>query len=306
MTAPLVYVIVLNWNGLEDTIACLESCRLISHDNVRLLVVDNGSSDGSEAALRERFPDVELIQTGKNLGFTGGNNVGMRHALERGADDVILLNNDTIVDPAFVTELVRAARADAAAGMLVSKIYYHDAPDVLWYAGATFNSWLGHGVHRGHGERDEGQFDRVEETPRPTGCAVMVTRELCVRVGLLSDDYFCYCEDLDWGLRARRAGFKVIYVPGSRVWHKVSRSTGGRRSAASLYYVVRNMFLCVDRNHPLPGPLRWLRYGSILTASSLALFTMRLPKLAGARCIWRGARDYFMGRRGPAPLPRRP
>jgi GT2 family glycosyltransferase len=295
--APLVYVIVLNWNGRQDTAACLESCLQLSYPRVRLLVVDNGSVDGSEEALRERFPDVPLLQTGKNLGFAGGNNVGIRYALEHGAEFVLLLNNDTVVDPRFVDALVAAA-ADPAVGMLIPKIYYFEPPDVLWYAGAYMNEWLGWGNHLGAGKRDVGQFDAISETNRPTGCALMVRRAVCETVGLLAEEYFCYCEDLDWGLRARNAGFKLLYVPTSKVWHKISRSTGGSRSGVSLYYYVRNLLLCLDRNHPLPAPLRLLRHLVIVASSALGLFTMRIPKRAGAGFIWRGARDYYGGHFG--------
>ncbi len=295
---PTVHVVVLNWNGLADTVECLESCRKIAYPQLRLLVVDNGSTDGSEAELRRRFPDVELVQTGRNLGFAGGNDVGIRHALAAGADLVLLLNNDTVVAPDFVDALVRAAAAAPAAGMLVSKIYYFDAPDRLWYAGGHTYEWLGWGRNRGTGQRDAGQFEAVVPTNRPTGCSLMVTRALCEKVGLLDEDFFCYCEDLDWGMRARNAGFEVLYVPGSKVWHKVSRSTGGSRSGASLYYYVRNVLLCLDRNHPLPLPARALRTAAVLASSALGLFTMRIDKRAGARAIWRGARDYFEGKLG--------
>ncbi len=126
----------------------------------------------------------------------------------------------------------------------------------------------------------------------------MVSREACEKIGLLAEEYFCYCEDLDWGLRARKAGFKVVYVPESKVWHKVSRSTGGSRSGVSLYYYTRNVLLCLDRNRPLPAPLRIFRHLFILATAFLALFTMRIPKRSGAACVWRGFRDYFDGKFG--------
>ncbi len=295
---PHVYIVVLNWNGFQDTVECLESCRKLTYPRVRLLVVDNGSTDGSETRLRERMPDVEILQTGKNLGFAAGNNAGIRLALERGADFVLLLNNDTVVAPDFVDALVDAAGSDPRIGMLTSKIYYFDAPDVLWYAGAYMIEWLGWGKHRGTGERDVGQFDTLEETNRPTACSLMVTRAACETIGLLASEYFCYCEDLDWGMRARSAGFKVVYVPNSRVWHKVSRSTGGSRSGVSLYYYVRNVLLCLDRNRPRPQPLKLIRHLVVLGSAFAGLFTMRIPKRIGAALVWRGVRDYFAGNFG--------
>ena len=294
---PRVFIIILNWNGYQDTIACINSLQSIAYPNFRIVLVDNGSTDGSEALLRERFPSINLIQTGRNLGFTGGNNVGMRYALDNGADYIVLLNNDTTVDKHVITELVTVAESDKTAGMLCSKIYFYDRPDILWYAGASFYPWLGWGRHRGYNVRDQGQFDSTEETERPTGCALMVSRALCEKIGLLREEYFCYCEDLDWGMRAQKAGYKIMYVPASKVWHKVSRSTNAG-SATSLYYAVRNMFMCLDANKPLPALLRFVRFGIVLSAAILSLFTHALPKPAGAAQICRGTSHYLQGRSG--------
>ena len=298
---PRVTIVILNWNGWQDTVPCVDSCLRATYPGLRLLLVDNGSTDGSEAILRERFPSVELLQTGENLGFAGGNNAGIRRALADGADLVLLLNNDTEVDPGFVTALVEAAVARPDAGMLCPKILLHDRPDVLWYAGASFHPWLGWGRHRGYGQRDRGQFDSVEETARPTGCALLVTRALCDRVGLLRDDYFCYAEDLEWCLRAREAGLGVLYVPASRVWHKVSRSTGGARSVTAVRYHTRNLLACVDDRLPLPFLVRPLRWSAILAAGALGVFTHRLPPGRGIAAVLRGAGDRLRGRRGRIP-----
>jgi len=296
--SPKVSIIVLNWNGYRDTVECVNSLGKVAYSNCEIVIVDNGSTDGSEEILRKSFPDIKIIQTGRNLGFTGGNNVGIRHALTNGADYVILLNNDTIVDRAFAGELVKAAETDKSIGLFCSKIYFYDRPDVFWYAGASFHPWLGWGRHRGFNKRDVGQYDRIEGTERPTGCALMATRELCEKIGLLREEYFCYCEDLDWGMRARDAGYKIVYVPASKVWHKVSRSTGGGSTGISLYYYTRNMLKCLDENKPLPFPLRQARYCTFLAAALLGLFTQDLPKGIGVSQIWGGASDYFQGRFG--------
>jgi len=295
---PVVYLIILNWNGCEDTIACIESCRKVSYPNLEILVVDNGSTDGSGTLIRERFPDLEMILNRNNLGFTGGNNVGIRCALDAGAHYVVLLNNDTVVDPQFVTELVTVAQSDRSIGMLCSKMYFFSRPDVLWYAGASFHPWLGWGRHRGFNERDRGQFDQVEETQRACGCALMVSQQLCREIGILRDEYFCYCEDLDWGLRARKAHYRIMYVPASRIWHKVSRSTGGTGSGLSHYYYIRNMLLCLDTNIPVAFPLRFVRYGAVLVVCVLSLFTQNVPKKTGFGHLYRGMSHYFRKRFG--------
>lgn len=295
---PKVFIVVLNWNGYQDTIECINSLNAVKYPNCRIVLVDNGSTDGSEALLRERFPDIDIIQTGQNLGFTGGNNIGIRHALKNGADYIILLNNDTIVDKEFVTALVDVAGTDRSKGMLCSKIFFYDRPDILWYAGASFYPWLGWGRHRGYNVRDQGQFDKTEETERPTGCSLMVTRELCEKIGLLREEMFCYAEDVDWGMRARNHDLKIMYVPSSRVWHKVSLSTGGQTSGLSLYYSTRNILLCLDTNKPLSFPFRFMRYITVLSAAFFSLFTQKLPIAVGLKYIYLGASHYFQGKFG--------
>ncbi|MBI5468711.1 MAG: glycosyltransferase family 2 protein [Deltaproteobacteria bacterium] len=296
--AKKVFVIVLNWNGYQDTIECVESLKGVDYPGLEIIIIENGSTDGSEEMIRKRFPELTVIQTGVNLGFAGGSNAGLRHALSSGADYMVLLNNDTTVDPSFVKELVRAAQTDERIGLLSSKVYFYGAPEVLWYAGGGFNPWLGWGRMRGYGRRDDGQFDAVEETDRAGGCSLMLTRRFCEKVGLFDEEYFCYCEDLDLGIRAKRAGFKVMYVPSSKVWHKESKSTGGSTAAVSLYYTVRNTLKCVDKNNPLPFFLRMARYASLLAISFLSLFTMKTPKIQGVKRIYQGARDYFQQRFG--------
>ncbi len=297
-TNPLVYVIILNWNGHADTVDCVRSCLQSRYPRTRLVIVDNGSTDGSEQLLRTEFPDLDVIQTGANLGFAGGNNVGIRHALANAADYVLLLNNDTIVDPDFITPLVEAATADRRAGILCSKILFYDPPNVIWFAGASFHPSIGWGRHRGQGQLDEGQFDQPGETGRPTGCAMMVTRQLCEATGLLREEMFCYAEDLDWGLRARNAGFKVLYAPTSKVWHKVTRCTGGAGSPLSMYYTIRNLLLCLDLNAPLPLPLRALRYVTATAPGVIGAIKQRGPKLARLQAIAKGVRDYWRNRYG--------
>jgi len=296
--AHKISIVVLNWNGLADTIECVESLRKLRGTDHEVIIVDNGSTDGSERALRERFPEIEIIQTGANLGFAGGSNRGIARALKSGADYIILLNNDTVVDPGFAAELAAAADRDSDAGILCSKVYFYDRPDVLWYAGADFSVALGWGRMRGYNQTDDGRYDKTEETARPCGCSMMVTRRLCETVGLFDEEYFCYVEDTDLGMRAARAGLKVLFVPSSKVWHKASVSTGGQKTALSLYYNVRNILLCLDRNYPVGLPARLLRRASVLSASLLSLFTMGVPKALGLRRIYQGLRDFHRGRFG--------
>lgn len=299
-TLPLVYMIILNWNGHADTVECVRSCLQSRYPRTRLIIVDNGSTDGSEQLLRSEFPDLNVIQTGTNLGFAGGNNVGIRHALKNAADYVLLLNNDTIVDPGFLKPLVDAATADDEVGILCSKILFHSQSNVIWFAGAKLRPVLGWDSHLGYGEVDTGQYDQMVESDRPTGCAMMVSRRVCETIGLLREEMFCYAEDVDWGLRARKAGFKVLYVPTSKVWHKVTQATGGIASPVSQYYTVRNMLLCLDTNMPLPLPCRLLRYATMIVPGMIGAIRQRGPKRARLGAVTKGAFDYFRRRFGPA------
>ncbi len=294
-----VSIVVINWNGRDDTVECVESLEKITRPECAVIVVDNGSVDDSVEALRERFPALLVLETGRNLGFAGGANFGIRRALNDGADYVIVLNNDTVVDEGFAREFVRAAEEHKDAGILCSKVYFYDRPNTIWYAGAEFITLLGWGRHRGYNLKDDGRFDKLEETGRATGCSMMLTKEFCEKAGLFDEEYFCYCEDMDLGMRAKKAGYKIFYVPASRVWHKESRATGGLGSAVSLYYTVRNTLRCLDKNSPLPVLLRQVRFISIAGAGFLSLFTMKIPKRPGVRSVCRGIMDYFRGRFGP-------
>lgn len=220
-----VWIIVVNWNQRQMTLECLTSLRALTGCHV--LLVDNGSTDGSADAVRAAFPEVEVIETGANLLYAGGNNAGMTRALSAGADYVVLLNNDTLVDPESMSRLRAAMDADPRSGIAGPKILYADAPDRIWYAGGEMSFWRGEVWHRGIREVDRGQFDRPCETGYVTGCCLMIRREALERVGLLDESYRMYGEDLDLCVRVRRAGYSIRYEPAARIWHKISVSSGG-------------------------------------------------------------------------------
>jgi GT2 family glycosyltransferase len=197
----------------------------------KLIVVDNGSTDGSQAAVRDGYPGATLIENGKNLGFGEGNNVGIRYALEHGAGWILLLNNDVVVAPDMLSALMNVAEPDPSIGILAPKIYFHDLPDTIWYAGGKVNYWTGMVSHRGLRQKDRGQFDRAEDTAYITGCAMLIRRTVPERVGLFDPIFFpAYSEDADLSTRTVRAGYRLVYVPQARLWHNVSASSGGATS----------------------------------------------------------------------------
>ena len=281
-----VVAVVLSYNGREDTLAALESLR-----GIETVVVDNGSTDGSADAVAEVFPEVELVRTGVNLGFAGGNNVGIRRALARGADWVLLVNNDATVEAGLVDALAAAAASRPDAGVLACKVLFADS-DRLWYAGAGVSLLLGRSRHGGFGKADAP--GELEDTGRATGAAMAVSRAAIEAAGLLDEELFLYAEDLEWCLRIRKAGFAIVYVPEARVRHRISAATGGAGSPTTSYYETRNMLAVVEGYRPLPRGLTGIRRA--LVVAPRVLIAVRRPGSAWAAL--RGWRDYRRGRMG--------
>jgi len=241
---PRMMVLILNWNGLADTLACLESVRrLVDYLAYEVVVVDNGSSDGSPAIIRQRFPEVMVIENEENLGYAGGNNVGLRYALAQGADYALLLNNDTEVAPDFLSRLVKAANADPIVGAAGPTILYYDSPTVIWSAGGAIDWRRGQTRMMELDEKDVGH-SRAEprEVDFVSGCALLVRREVLKQVGLLDERFFLYYEEVEWCVRARQAGFRIVHVPEARIWHRISPQAQAD-SPLVHYYMTRNRLL---------------------------------------------------------------
>ncbi|MCR4405865.1 MAG: glycosyltransferase family 2 protein [Anaerolineae bacterium] len=240
---PRVTIIILNWNGLRDILACLESLSRLDYPRYQIVVVDNGSTDGSVEAIQERFLEATLIENGENLGFTGGNNVGLRYALTQGADYALLLNNDTEVAPDFLSRLVQAAEADPTVGMAGPTIYYYARPDLIWSAGGMIDWSRGQTWMLGLNEQDSGQYGTApREVDFVTGCALLVKRAVTERIGLLDERFFAYYEEAEWCVRARKAEFKIVHVPTAKVWHKIPLDAR-EHSPLVHYYMTRNRLL---------------------------------------------------------------
>ena len=289
----MIVAVVLNWNGGGDTLAALASL-----DGIPAICVDNGSTDGSDNAVEERFPGVELIRTGANLGFAGGNNVGIRRALERSAEWVLLLNNDAVAEPGLRDALEAAALARPDAGLLACKILDEDGATVQ-YTGARFNAWLGYS-----GRVATRGPDVLRDVGRADGAALAVSAEALGRAGLLDESLFLYAEDVELSLRVRAAGFAVVLVPDARVRHKGSAASGGRASTTNLYYSARNTILVSERHRPLPPGLRALRRG-VVTGTHLAQAArhpLRREAFAAVLAGWRDARAGRTGARGDPPI----
>ncbi len=259
-----VAIVIVNWNGKENTLLCLSSLVKLKKSGVTPfpVVVDNNSQDGSVFAIRKQFPGILVVESSHNEGFVGGTNRGIREALGRKADFIWLLNNDTVVDPDALS-LVNAFE-DVQVGVVGSKIYfakgfeYHKdryganvLGKVLWYAGGLIDWSNMYASHRGVDDVDTGQYDVGEETSFVTGCSMMIRKETLERIGLLDPAYYLYLEDLDFCLRARRAGFTLWYEPRSVVWHRNASSSGGPGNPLHEYYMTRNRFYLGMRYAPI-------------------------------------------------------
>jgi GT2 family glycosyltransferase len=267
-------IIILNWNNYQMTAECIRSLLAMDAANYEVLVVDNGSTDGSMEMLSKEFPCIATLPQKSNLGFAAGCNVGVRYALARGAEYVLLLNNDTFVARDFLSEMLAVIDSDPRIGAVCPKIYFAAYPDKLWYAGANFSLWTGTVRHRGWKEIDHGQFDSCQEMTRATGCAMLVRCSALREVGLLDEQFWAYAEDLDWSLRFLERGYRLRYAPKARLWHHdgaTSVKSMGRGSEAMRQFLGTRNTVFVARKH-----LRWWHvptYLSTFVFNHIAFYT---------------------------------
>jgi GT2 family glycosyltransferase len=283
-------VILLNYNGSHDTINCIQSLQQSSLKDFEIVVVDNASSHDSVELLRARCSDITLIVNDRNLGFAGGNNIGIRHALEKGSEFVLLLNNDTTIAHDALSILVKTMEENPQTGIVGGKIYYSDRPNLIWFAGGYFNPNSAFGNHYGKAEEDHGQYNRTRECEFITGCCMLIRRAVFDRIGLLDDSYFLYYEDVDFCTRARRARYSVLYQPGAIIYHKVSQATSWD-SPVYIYFNLRNKLFYLQRNS---SPWRWLPHLPRLTYFYLRQFvrlSLKWHDFPATRAAWLGLID---------------
>jgi GT2 family glycosyltransferase len=246
----IVWIVLLNWNGLPDTLACLRSLEALRYSDFCIVVVDNGSTDDSAAVLRGTASrhQIEFIEAGRNLGYAGGNNLGIRHALDRGADFILVLNNDTTVDPALLDELLAAAERHPDAGCFGPWIFYMHDPDRLWFTRSDWSSELSAFTAPGKGSLASDLSGETTSTEYVCGAALFFRAGVARQIGLLDERFFLVYEDSDWCFRARRAGFACLAVPSARVWHKIGTSFGSEASPLRTYFSTRNKLLWAEKN----------------------------------------------------------
>jgi GT2 family glycosyltransferase len=277
--APLVYCVVLNWNGWEDTLKCLASLELQDYPELQVVVVDNNSTDDSVARIGAAFPNILLLQSPENGGFSKGNNIGIRHALAAGAEFVWLLNNDTITPPGTASKLVAKARSSPTAGGVGTVLYYMDAPmQMQAWGGGQISLWSGYNTHfTAAAEFGQGTF--------LTGASLLLRAKALLQVGLLDEDFFMYCEDVDLSFRLRKAGWDIVVAEDTAVLHKESGSADKRSPRTDRYSVASGVRL-LKRYSAVPALSVFLYLGSRL------LNRLRRGEWARIKAVLEGAAQH--------------
>lgn len=305
-----VAVVVLSWNGREDTLACIESLKASDWPQLRVIVVDNGSTDGTEEVVRSRHPEVTLAQNGSNLGFATGNNVGIKRALDDHVDAVLVLNNDTFVASDAIGHLVAALQSHPQAAACSPVLPYADDPSRLWFAGAPFDPQHWRSGRASDYERGRTPLPRHPvPIDRAAGAALLARADALHQVGDLADELFFLHEDVDWSLRARAAGWEILLVPCARIIHKVSSSQGGTpHTPTTAYYGTRNDLEMGRRYGSRHGARAFLRQSGCLVlhvaAARHAATGSRIKYLIATAEGWRDYRRRAFGAR-PGPKARR-
>lgn len=306
---PLVTVVIVVWNGIVDTLECLRSLAADSYPNKEILVVDNCSTDDSAKKIIDEGFHVSVVRCALNLGFTGGNNVGLAEAQRRGAKYVFLLNNDTTLEPDALSQLVNAAESRRGAALLSPVMHYYDTPEKVWFSGARLSLARGEAVHENYGENGDRACFPVESDGSPhaypsdwvSGCAMLVNMNAVEQVGGFDDRFFLTWEDVDWCVRMTRADWAVLVVPAARIYHKCGRS-GARLTGVHRYYAVRNSLLLAAKHAGL-GYLSALLcvLGRHLRS---ALRSGQRERLQNFATTFEGLKDHLLGRYGRRPSPR--
>ena len=294
-----IAVVVLHYRNLDDTLECLASLKNQDYPNYEIILVDNASGDPLNEVLKDHS-NLHLISNSKNLGFAEGNNVGVRSAMHRGADAVLLLNNDTIASAGLLSSFVQGAAAYPNAAIFGAKIYFYDEPTTLWHAGGNVHPHSMRCYHEGCGDNDlEKKWDTIRSINYACGCALFVKKEAIEKVGLMAPEFFLLWEEIDWCWRIRKAGYDCLYLPEAKVWHKISCSfEGGNRGPLWQYYYFRNRLLFLKRNVSAIKRLRFY-FTTFLNELIQILAALINPNTAKETAklnisALKGIRDYFL------------
>lgn len=295
MNDPCVSIILINYNGREDTIECVNSLLNINYSNFNIVIVDNCSTQEQNFGEELNKTDkVSIIWSNENLGFSGGNNLGIKYCFEHYKPDYyLLINNDTIVHPDFLKHLVSTAKQNKNAGLICGKIYYNSPRNIIWSAGGYIDQKTGWTHHYGADEIDIGQYDEERNVKFATGCLLLIPRQIISNVGLLDENYFLYFEDVDYSVRVLNKGYDIVYCPDSVIYHKVSSSTK-QNGKVFTYYFVRNSFIFINK------------YGCSKLRSYISHMFQYIKDIlrhrSQAKVVFKATVDFLRGTHGKAEL----
>lgn len=299
MSQPLVISVILNTNRRVETLECLDSLQHNSYRNQKIIVLDNHSTDGSVAAIRQSHPDVQIVELTENLGYAGNNNVGIEAAVQQGADWIFVLNEDIVLHEDCIHSLVTLGQSDEKIGVVGPLVYHHDEPDYIQSAGGmlrtNWDTW-----HIAQNEKDMGQVTAPRDVDFISGCAIMVRRDVVKCVGGIDERFFYYKEETEWCFRIRQDGWRIVVTPQAKIWHKgVQRDYHPNPSL--MYYKTRNWFLFLLKHK---APLRvwigaWMQFLRTIVSWSIK------PKWRSKRehrdAMLRGMFDFLRRRWGKMP-----
>ncbi len=297
---PLIVPVILNTNRRDDTLACLESLFATGYPNLKTIVLDNKSVDGSVEAIRRQFPDVKIIGLSENLGYAGNNNIGVEAAMKMGADWVFVLNEDVVLDKECLTKLTEVGEGDSEIGILGPMVYHFNEPGVIQSAGGMLGRYW-QSIHLGQNEADHGKFREPHRVEWISGCAILLRRAVIEQVGMLDKNFFIYWEETEWCIRAGRAGWKIFHVPQAKLWHKGVQKNYQPKPSFT-YYATRNHLFTLSKHH---APIVAKIFTWFQVFRTLMSWTIK-PKWRGKRehrnAMWRGVMDFLRGRLGPMPV----
>jgi len=296
-----IFIVVLTWNNYKDTNETLSSLLLSELLGAQILVVDNGSCDGSVEKLQKEYKqkNITFISNAENLGYVGGNNFGIKYALALGAEYVMLLNNDVKVAPDFFRELLQNIKIHKNVGIVAPIIFYYDHPSIVWSDAGKYNKFFAGVKIKGQNRLFDINDKKVREAQFVSGCCMLVRREVLEKIGLLDDDYYFYSEDLDFCLRAIEKGFNIIVVPESKIWHKIARGYGSSDDPRYLYYQIRNRLLLSKKHYGILHQIYTIIFTAFVYVPYRIFRLFRKRKTMRAfYYIMKAFGDYFIGKYG--------
>lgn len=301
---PKVFVLILSYNGMRWLEDCLPSVLNMDYPNSEVVVIDNGSTDGTAEYLQIKFPQVQIVEINPNVGYARGFNAGLKYAAARGAEYFLVMNNDTVIDRGALTALVEIAATKDRVGFVTGKVYFYDRPEVFQSVGKHDDPILWNGDYIGWGEKDTGQFEEPAERVWADDVFTLVNRKMYDEIGGYDPQFFLQCEEWDWQVRAKKRGWRIYYSPTAKLWHRVSATTGGAGSPINEYFLQRNSLVVIAKYGGFRRYIRYFAWSAFRVLDRLlrALVQLNRAKLRPrlARMFGFTAGVWWLVRRQPA------